>query len=79
VAAATYHPTLHHNRVWDSQPRKTQTHGLWITNSGTCEEGWVHDNELDGNGVVPTRFDSAPSGGCWYHNHGLDECPGNRA
>jgi parallel beta-helix repeat protein len=79
VAAATYHPTIHNNRDWDSQPRKTQTHGLWITNSGTCEEGWVHDNELEGNGVVPTRFDSAPSGGCWYHNHGLDECPGNRA
>ncbi|MCW2943527.1 MAG: hypothetical protein JWR24_244 [Actinoallomurus sp.] len=78
LAAATYSPTIHDNRVWDSQPRKTQTHGLRVTDNGTCESGWVHDNDLEGNAIEATRFDTAPSGGCWYHNHGLDECPGNR-
>jgi len=78
LAAATYRPTIHNNRVWDSQPNQTQTHGLRITDTGTCEAGWVHDNNLMGNAVAATRFDTAPSGGCWYHNLGLDECPADR-
>jgi hypothetical protein len=78
LAAAVHGPTIRDNRAWDSQSRKTQTHGLRITDSGTCQSGWVHDNDLEGNAIEATRFDTAPSGGCWHHNHGLDECPGNR-
>lgn len=74
LAAATYRPTIHNNRVWDSQPNQTQTHGLQITDTGTCESGWVHDNQWEGNAVAATHFETARSGGCWYHN--LDECPG---
>ncbi|MBL6280448.1 right-handed parallel beta-helix repeat-containing protein [Micromonospora fiedleri] len=76
LAAATYRPTIHNNRVWDSQLNQTQTHGLQITDTGTCESGWVHDNRWEGNAVAATHFESAPSGGCWYHNLGLHECPG---
>jgi hypothetical protein len=76
--AAAHSPTIHDNRVWDSQPRKTQTHGLRITGTGTCESGWIHDNDLDGNAIAAIRFDTEPAGGCWHHNHGLDECPGHR-
>ncbi|MCW3819330.1 right-handed parallel beta-helix repeat-containing protein [Micromonospora sp. DR5-3] len=76
LAAATYRPTIHNNRVWDSQPHQTQTHGLQITGTGTCESGWVHDNYWDGNAVAAARFDTPPSGGCWYHNIGLDDDPG---
>jgi hypothetical protein len=78
LAAANHKPTIHNNRAWDSQRRQTQTHGLCITVSGTCESGRVHDNDLEGNAVAATRFDTQPSGGCWYHNHGLDGCPDNR-
>ncbi|WP_460350578.1 right-handed parallel beta-helix repeat-containing protein [Actinoallomurus acanthiterrae] len=76
LAAAVDSPTIRDNRVWDAQARKTQTHGLVITGAGTCGAAWVHDNDLTGNAVAATRFDTAPSGGCWCHNHGLDECPG---
>ncbi|MCW2899164.1 MAG: hypothetical protein JWO67_1429 [Streptosporangiaceae bacterium] len=78
LAAATHSPTMRDNRAWDTQPRRTQTHGLCISPSGTCESGWVHDNDLEGNANGAVRFDTAPSGGCWHHNHGLDECPGDR-
>jgi parallel beta-helix repeat protein len=78
VAAAIHSPTMHDNRAWDSHRRKTQTHGLRITEQGSCESGWVHDNDLEGNAVAATRFDTAPSGGCWHHNHGLDGCPGSQ-
>ncbi|NJC86381.1 right-handed parallel beta-helix repeat-containing protein [Planosporangium mesophilum] len=76
LAAATYRATIQNNRVWDAQPHQTQTYGLQITDTGMCESGWVHDNSYEGNAVAPTRFDTAPSGGCWYHNLGLDACPG---
>ncbi|MGC9666120.1 right-handed parallel beta-helix repeat-containing protein [Planosporangium sp. 12N6] len=75
LAAPTYRPTIHTNRIWDSQPHQTQTHGLRITNSGTCESGRVYDNDLEGNGVAPVLFDTAPAGGHWYHNFGLDKSP----
>jgi hypothetical protein len=75
LAAATYRPTIHSNRVWDSQPRKTQTHGLRVTGSGTCESGRVYDNDLEGNAIAPALFDTPPTGGHWYHNLGLDGCP----
>jgi hypothetical protein len=76
LAACAHMPTIHDNRVWDSQPRKTQTHGLVITEDGACGPAWVHDNDFSGNAVAAFRFDVEPSGGCWHHNHGLDECPG---
>ena len=72
LSAATRSPTIRDNRAWDSQPHKTQTHGLHITGRGTCESGRVHDNDLNDNAVAATRLDTAPSGGHWYHNLGLD-------
>jgi hypothetical protein len=74
LAAGVRTPTIHDNRVWDSQPRKTQTHGLVITEAGTCGDAWVHDNEFTGNAVAAACFDAERSG-CWHHNHGLDDCP----
>jgi hypothetical protein len=71
-----YRPSIHNNRAWDSQPNQTQTHGLRITDTGSCDSAWVHNNQFQGNAVAPTTFVTAPSGGCWYHNLGLDECPG---
>ncbi|NJC73687.1 right-handed parallel beta-helix repeat-containing protein [Planosporangium thailandense] len=79
LAAATHRPTIHDNLICDSQPHQTQTHGLRITQTGTCQSGRVHDNDLEGNAVAATHFDTAPSGGCWYHNLGLDKCPGEQS
>ncbi|MFL6056621.1 MAG: right-handed parallel beta-helix repeat-containing protein [Actinoallomurus sp.] len=76
LAASVKSPTIHDNRVWDGESRKTQTHGLVIAEGGTCCFAWVHDNDLTGNAVAPTHFVTEPSTGCWYHNHGIDECPG---
>ncbi|MGC9671316.1 right-handed parallel beta-helix repeat-containing protein [Planosporangium sp. 12N6] len=78
LAAATFRPTIHNNRAWDSQPDQTQTHGLQITHAGSCESGWVHDNQFEGNAAAATHFDTAPAGGCWYHNLGIDQCPDGR-
>ncbi|MEV5752404.1 right-handed parallel beta-helix repeat-containing protein [Actinoallomurus sp. NPDC052308] len=75
LAASVHSPSIHDNRVWDGEPRKTQTHGLVITDRGTCGVAWVHDNDFGGNGVAAVEFDTEPSGGCWHHNHGLDGCP----
>jgi Right handed beta helix region/Pectate lyase superfamily protein len=77
LAASVHSPTIRDNRVWDSQSRKTQTHGLVITGAGLCAGGWVHDNDLTGNAVAPTLFEVKPVGGCWRHNHGIDACPGS--
>jgi hypothetical protein len=68
----TNSPTIRGNRIWDSQGRKTQTYGLWITESGTCASGWVEDNDLEGNAIASARFDTAPYGGHWHDNHGID-------
>jgi hypothetical protein len=73
LSAAAERPTIHNNRAWDNQPRQTQTHGLRIAGSGSCVSGRVHDNDLEDNGVAPFLFDTAPSGGWWYHNLGLDQ------
>ena len=41
------------------QPRQpTQTHGLWITERGSCVACRVEDNDLAGNAVAPTRLDT---------------------
>jgi parallel beta-helix repeat protein len=77
LAAAVKTPTINDNRVWDSQPRKTQTHGLVIAEGGTCGAGWVHHNDFTGNAVAATDFKVQPSG-YWHHNRGIDidPCPG---
>ncbi|GII25905.1 right-handed parallel beta-helix repeat-containing protein [Planosporangium mesophilum] len=67
--------TVRGNRVWDSQHPKTQTHGFWITERGRCGYGWIEDNNFEGNAVEAARFDNSPVGGCWSHNHGLDDRP----
>jgi hypothetical protein len=70
LAGATESLTIRGNRVWDNQDRKSQTHGLWITDRGTCVSGAVEDNDLTGNAVSASRFDTRPSGGRWGRNHG---------
>jgi hypothetical protein len=73
LASPTSNPTIRGNRIWDSQRRKTQTDGLWITESGTCVSGWVEDNNLEGNAMAAAHFDTAPTGGHWRDNHGIDD------
>jgi hypothetical protein len=65
-------PTIRDNRVWDNQHRKTQTHGLWISENGACVSGWVEDNNLQDNAIAAARFDGDPTCASWDHNHGLD-------
>jgi hypothetical protein len=72
LASSVDCPTIRQNRIWDSRRPRTQTHGLWITESGSCASGWIEDNNLVGNAIDAARFDTLPSGGCWDHNHGLD-------
>lgn len=61
--------------MWDSQSRKTQTHGLVITAHGSCDSGWGHDNDLRGNAVQNSYFWTSPSNGTWYHNQGIQDSP----
>jgi parallel beta-helix repeat protein len=77
LAGSVHSPTIRDNRVWDRQARRTQTHGLVITAAGTCGPALVYDNDLTGNAVAATRFDVEPSGGCWHHNHGIEDRPGD--
>ncbi|NJC73299.1 right-handed parallel beta-helix repeat-containing protein [Planosporangium thailandense] len=72
VAAMADHATKRGNRVWDSQQRKRQTHGIWVTEHGRCRDSWATDNNFDGNAYGAARFDTAPEGGCWRDNLGLD-------
>jgi len=76
LACPTNSPTIRSNRIWDSQRRKTQAYGLWISPSGTCVSGWVEDNDLEGNGLAAARFDTVPVGGHWRDNHGIDDMSG---
>jgi hypothetical protein len=73
LAAPVEGPTLQCNHIWDNQVPKTQTHGLWITKNGTCVSSHLEHNDLLGNAVAAVRFDNAPIGGCWHHNHGVDD------
>jgi hypothetical protein len=73
--AATGEPTIRANRVWDNQPRKTQTHGLWVTGRGTCRSGRVEDNDLVGNAVGALLCDTTPSAGHWDRNLGVPLLP----
>lgn len=58
LAAATSDLTIRGNRVWDSQGHKTQTHGLWVTGDGTRGSANLQDNDLAGNAVSATLFDT---------------------
>jgi hypothetical protein len=73
--APTHRATIRGNRVWGSRGAETQTHGLWITASGSCIDARVHHNDLAGNVVAPTRFDTQPVGGHWHDNVGIDLSP----
>jgi hypothetical protein len=73
VDAHTGRPTIRGNRIWDSRRPGTQTHGLWITQNGTCEQGWVEGNDLEGNAIAAARFDTAPAGGHWRDNLGIGD------
>ena len=41
--------TIRGNRIWDNHDDQTQTHGLWITERGSCVDCRVEDNDLAGN------------------------------
>jgi hypothetical protein len=73
VNAAMDSASLRGNRVWDSHEPATQTHGLWITEQGSCVSCRVEDNDLAGNAVGPTRLETPPVGGRWDRNHGDDD------
>lgn len=65
--------TIRGNRIWDNHRVQTQTHGLWITERGSCVDCRVEDNDLAGNETAATRLDTPPIGGRWERNHeGLD-------
>ncbi|MEV4201888.1 right-handed parallel beta-helix repeat-containing protein [Micromonospora globbae] len=60
--------TIRGNLIRDNGPG-TQTHGLWITERGSCLNCRVVENDLDGN-AVPIQADSPAVGGHWAGNHG---------
>ncbi|MFG1951825.1 right-handed parallel beta-helix repeat-containing protein [Micromonospora sp. NPDC048830] len=68
--AAVDSATIRGNRIWDNHDDRTQTHGLWITERGSCVDCRVEDNDLAGNGGPATRLDTPPVGGRWERNHG---------
>lgn len=58
LAAATTNLVIRHNRIWDNQESKTQTHGLWVSGDGSRRSADVpDDNDFAGNAVAGTRFD----------------------
>ncbi|MEV0429010.1 right-handed parallel beta-helix repeat-containing protein [Micromonospora sp. NPDC050495] len=65
--------TIRGNRIWDSHDPTTQTHGIWITEQGSCVDCRVEENDLAGNGRGPLRLDTPPIGGRWDRNHGDDD------
>ncbi|MYS45647.1 right-handed parallel beta-helix repeat-containing protein, partial [Streptomyces sp. SID5998] len=56
------------NRIGDDQPVRTQTHGLRVTPSGTWTDCRACDNDLGGNAVSATLFETPPAGGRWRDN-----------
>ncbi|MGB2567280.1 right-handed parallel beta-helix repeat-containing protein [Micromonospora citrea] len=65
--------TIRGNRVWDSHDERTQTHGLWITDRGSCVSCRVEDNDFAGNVDAAVRLDTPPVGGRWDRNHGDED------
>ncbi|WP_410809131.1 right-handed parallel beta-helix repeat-containing protein [Micromonospora sp. 067-2] len=61
--------TLRGNRIWDNHEHRTQTHGLWITDRGSCVGCRVEENDLAGNADAGMRLDTPPVGGRWSRNH----------
>jgi hypothetical protein len=72
IAARTRGATIRGNRVWGGRGGASQTHGLWITADGSCDDARVEHNDFAGNAVAATRFDTQPAGGHWHHNFGID-------
>ncbi|WP_416903342.1 right-handed parallel beta-helix repeat-containing protein [Micromonospora echinospora] len=60
--------TVWGNRIWDNRAEPTQTHGLWITERGSCVSCRVEDNDLARNAVAALRLDNPPTGGQWHRN-----------
>ena len=54
--------TIRGNRIWDNHDHQTQTHGLWITDRGSCVGSRVEDNDLAGNADEGMRA-GHPAGG----------------
>ncbi|MBY8874295.1 right-handed parallel beta-helix repeat-containing protein [Micromonospora sp. PLK6-60] len=70
VDAALDAATIRANRIWDSHEPQTQTHGIWVTEHGSCVSCRVEENDLAGNAEAPIRLDTPPVGGRWERNHG---------
>ncbi|MGC4806447.1 right-handed parallel beta-helix repeat-containing protein [Micromonospora sp. DT233] len=73
INAAFDSATIRGNRIWDNHEQRTQTHGLWITERGSCVDCRVEENDLAGNALAATRLDTPPVGGRWDRNHGDQE------
>ncbi|MFQ6146889.1 right-handed parallel beta-helix repeat-containing protein [Streptomyces seoulensis] len=68
VDAAVSRTWLDGNRIGDDQAVRTQTHGLRVTPDGDWTDCRVFDNDLGGNVVAATLFDTPPAGGRWRDN-----------
>ncbi|MFB9544577.1 right-handed parallel beta-helix repeat-containing protein [Micromonospora sagamiensis] len=60
--------TIRGNLIRDNGPG-TQTHGLWITDRGSCLNCRVVENDLDGNRTA-IQADTPAVGGHWEGNYG---------
>ncbi|MCO1594987.1 right-handed parallel beta-helix repeat-containing protein [Micromonospora sp. RHAY321] len=69
IDAAFDTATIRGNRIWDNHEDRTQTHGLWITERGSCVDCRVEGNDLAGNAESALRLDTPPVGGRWRDNH----------
>ncbi|MEV4659480.1 right-handed parallel beta-helix repeat-containing protein [Micromonospora sp. NPDC049301] len=69
IDAAFDSATVRGNRIWDNHEDRTQSHGLWITERGSCVDCRVEENDLVGNADGGMRLDTPPVGGRWRNNH----------
>ncbi|MGA3540271.1 right-handed parallel beta-helix repeat-containing protein [Micromonosporaceae bacterium DT194] len=69
ITAPVHAATVRDNRMWDSRQPKTQTHGIWIGERGSCVACRVENNDLADNAVAATWFQTPPVGGNWSGNH----------
>lgn len=70
VTSSVTRPQMHGNRIGDGERAGTQTHGMRIARDGEWSGGCASDNDLSGNALAATRFDSPPAGGRWRDNDG---------
>ena len=56
ITAPVHAATVRDNRMWDSRQPKTQTHGIWIGERGSCVACRVENNDLADNAVAATWF-----------------------